>query len=171
MLEVDRNLYLLLEFNTIFMNKVLTAILVVAVIIVAVLLLTSNDAVAPGDDDNNATTTEEQTNVPDSSPQTVEVSFTDDGYSPRSITIDAGDTVRFVNNSDSNFWPASAVHPTHEVYDGTTLNEHCTAGDVAFDACGPLAPGDSWSFTFNKVGTWNYHDHRTPSFTGSVTVE
>jgi plastocyanin len=100
------------------------------------------------------------------------VTYTDAGYSPSTITIKKGETVTFVNQSSRSMWPASAVHPTHTVYSGTSLSKHCpdTTG-TAFDACKGFLPGESWSFKFDKVGTWKYHDHLNPSSTGTIGVE
>lgn len=100
------------------------------------------------------------------------VTYTDDGYSPAEITIQLGQTVRFINQSSGDMWPASAVHPTHEVYDGTTLREHCVDGaSDTFDACRGIAVGESYAFTFDKQGTWRYHDHLDASEFGSITVQ
>jgi len=92
--------------------------------------------------------------------------YSDDGYSPKEIAIGAGETVRFVNQSSIPFWPASAMHPTHAVYP-------TTGGCIGstFDACNPLPPGESFSFSFTEVGTWKYHDHLTVSNTGTVVVK
>jgi len=100
------------------------------------------------------------------------VTYTNSGYSPNTITIKKGETVTFKNQSSRSMWPASAVHPTHTVYSGTSLSEHCpdTTG-TAFDACKGFLPGQSWSFTFNKTGTWKYHDHLNPGATGTIVVE
>lgn len=99
----------------------------------------------------------------------VVISYTEEGYSPASVTISRGETVRFVNNAASEeTWPASAVHPTHSVY------PEKTAGDClgsAFDACRGLKPGESWEFTFNEAGEWRYHDHVHASKTGVVIVQ
>lgn len=91
--------------------------------------------------------------------------FTNEGYSPDTLTIKKGDQVIFVNQSDMDFWPASAIHPTHEVYPegGGCLGS-------AFDACDALTPGTSWAFTFNEVGEWKFHDHLSPNFTGTIIV-
>lgn len=103
-------------------------------------------------------------------PSTVEVMYTPQGFSPSVVTIAKGDTVRFVNESGSTMWVASAKHPTHTVYDGTALSEHCTASGASssFDQC---QAGDEYSFTFEKTGTWTYHDHVHPSNIGKVIVE
>lgn len=100
------------------------------------------------------------------------VTYTDSGYSPRTLKVKVGETVTFKNQSLQAMWPASDFHPTHRVYSGTSLQEHCpdTTG-TAFDACTEIQPGDSWSFTFNKQGTWKYHDHLSPSHTGTIIVE
>ena len=105
-------------------------------------------------------------------PKTVTVTFTSTGYKPKEITVNAGDTVQFLNQSSTNMWPASAMHPTHEVYDGTNLATHCATGATpSFDACKNIAAGGTYSFTFSKTGTWRYHDHSNTAFTGSVIVQ
>lgn len=97
--------------------------------------------------------------------KTVTVTFSDAGYSPSGVTIKKGDSVMFKNGSATETWPASAMHPTHAVYP-------TTGGCIGstFDACRGLAAGESWSFQFNEVGKWNYHDHLNPTKFGSVTV-
>ena len=98
--------------------------------------------------------------------------YTDNGFSPSPLTVKLGETVFFVNESSNPFWPASAMHPTHIVYSGTSLEEHCPdVANESFDACSPIAAGSSWSFTFNKIGSWNYHDHLNASHFGKVIVE
>src|SRR3990172_6433049 len=44
------------------------------------------------------------------------ITFTESGFAPSPLTIKAGETVKFVNNSESDFWLASAMHPTHKAY-------------------------------------------------------
>lgn len=51
--------------------------------------------------------------------------------------------------------------------DGTTHT--VTADEGAFDA-GSLAPGKSFSFTFDQAGTFAYHCKIHPRMTGKVTV-
>ena len=78
--------------------------------------------------------------------------------------------MRFVNESGGDMWVASAQHPTHKVYDGTSISEHCfTSGaDASFDQC---EAGNEYSFAFGKTGEWKYHDHVHPSKFGSIVVE
>lgn len=86
------------------------------------------------------------------------VQIEDDGFHPQTLTIDAGDTVEFENKSSDDAWPASNVHPTHLLYRG-------------FDAKKPLLPGDSYSFTFTKTGSWGYHNHLEPDVQGTIVVK
>lgn len=94
--------------------------------------------------------------------------YTANGFSPQEITVRRGATVTWRNQGGGNMWVGSAQHPTHVVYSGTTLAEHCDdAVDVSFDQCGN---GNSYSFTFDKVGTWGYHNHSNASHFGRVIV-
>lgn len=98
--------------------------------------------------------------------------YSDNGFSPSVLTVQAGEKVVFRSESSQPVWPASALHPTHAVYDGTNLDKHCAKGaGPAFDACRGIEPGGEWSFVFNKVGTWKYHDHLNASRTGTIVVE
>ncbi len=94
------------------------------------------------------------------------VEITANGFNPDSITISLGDTVSFVNQDVDGHWPASDVHPTHGNYP-----EAGGCIGSAFDACGGLAGGESYLFTFDEVGIWTYHDHVNPGLTGKVIVE
>ena len=80
-----------------------------------------------------------------------------EGYVPRDITIAAHDTIEFSTTEHVPFWPASNVHPTHRLYS-------------EFDPKEPIPPSETWSFTFDKVGEWRYHDHIAPFHTGVITV-
>jgi len=86
------------------------------------------------------------------------VKIEDDGFHPQTLTINSGDTVRWENKSSDDAWPASNVHPTHLLYPG-------------FDAKKPVLPGDSYSFTFTKTGTWGYHNHLEPDVQATIVVK
>lgn len=108
--------------------------------------------------------------APISEPQTPRsenaVVYSDNGYSPNTITVKAGAIVTFKNQSSQLMWTASAVHPTHRAYPTTG---GCLGS--AFDACKGIQPGDSWSFKFDIVGTWKYHNHLNAGDTGTIIVE
>ncbi|OGM95185.1 hypothetical protein A2524_03875 [Candidatus Wolfebacteria bacterium RIFOXYD12_FULL_48_21] len=85
------------------------------------------------------------------------VRYTSTGFSPAPLAVSAGDTVVFRNESTAGMWVASAPHPVHTDYPG-------------FDAMRPYAQGESYSFTFTRVGTWKYHNHLNPTHYGSIVV-
>lgn len=107
-----------------------------------------------------------------SAPMNVTVTYGPGGFSPQSVTVAKGGTVTWSAAPGADeLWVASNPHPTHEGYDGTTRDQHCAAGytgPVPFDQC---AVGTTYSFTFDKVGTWGYHNHGNHSDTGTVIVQ
>lgn len=106
-----------------------------------------------------------------SSPMLATITLSSSGFSPASITIAKGGTITWTNQSGSPMWVASAMHPTHVVYDNTDLEKHCAAGytgPTPFDQC---KPGTTYSFTFNEVGTWGYHNHSNASQFGKIIVK
>lgn len=80
-----------------------------------------------------------------------------DSFEPETLTIKKGATVEFKNMDSVARWPASNLHPTHTIY-------------PQFDPRQPIDPGQSWSFTFEKAGSWKYHDHLIPSIRGTIIV-
>ncbi|PIP86448.1 hypothetical protein COV42_00955 [Candidatus Campbellbacteria bacterium CG11_big_fil_rev_8_21_14_0_20_44_21] len=95
------------------------------------------------------------------------VSYTDTGFSPKEITIEKGEVVRFVNNSSGEMWVASAIHPTHALY--PTKGENDCLGS-SFDQCKATASGSFWEFTFDAEGEHGYHNHVKASDFGRVVV-
>lgn len=98
------------------------------------------------------------------------VAITAEGFSPKTLTVKAGTMVTFVNEDVNEHWPASAMHPTHMVYPGSGIQK-CGTGEAIFDACKGLAQGESFSFTFDEIGSWKYHDHLNVPLTGTIVVE
>lgn len=89
--------------------------------------------------------------------QQIVITIEEDGFHPRSIELEKGDTIVFINNDSQDHWPASNLHPTHTMY-------------AAFDPQKPLKSGESWSFIFEQEGTWFFHDHLYPKNGGKITV-
>lgn len=99
------------------------------------------------------------------------VTYAAAGFSPKEVTVKKGEAVIWTNVSDGGMQVASDSHPTHTGYDGTARKEHCATGaPLSFDECVTASAGGQWSFTFNKAGTWKYHNHANPLFGGTVTV-
>ena len=91
-------------------------------------------------------------------PSTWTVRYTPDGaFVPERLDIATGDEVVFVNDSAVPTWPASNIHPTHEI-----LPE--------FDPLEAIAPGGSWAFTFRRNGYWRYHTHIDAAETGLIVA-
>lgn len=99
-------------------------------------------------------------------PSEATVKITSSGFEPKTLTVKEGTTVTFVNEDSNKHWPASAMHPTHNVY---PESGGCIGSK--FDACKGLEQGESFSFTFNEKGSWNYHDHLRSSTWGTIIVE
>lgn len=107
-------------------------------------------------------------NVGTNAPMAATVTYDGKSFSPSMVTIKKGGTVTWVNNNGKDMWVASAQHPSHTAYSGTSRTEHCpdTSG-TAFDQC---AGDGNYSFKFDKVGTWAYHNHSAPTKFGKVIV-
>lgn len=102
--------------------------------------------------------------------KTVTVRYTRDGFFPATVTINKGDTIMFVDETGGGVWIASNPHPGHEGYDGTTRSEHCASGYTGPAPLDQCSAGTSYSFTFEKTGTWGYHNHRNYTETGTIAV-
>lgn len=92
------------------------------------------------------------------SPPKAIVIYDANGFSPNTITIKKGDTVIFQNKTGKPASVASGAHPTHLLY--PEFDQYKT------DQRGK----DEFRFTFEKVGTWKYHDHLNANMTGTVIV-
>lgn len=91
------------------------------------------------------------------SDQEVIITLTEDGFVPTEVVIQKGQKVTFKTVRGKLFWPASDLHPTHLIY-------------PEFDPQNPIGPDKTWSFKFDKVGQWRYHDHLFPYYQGVIKV-
>ncbi len=78
-------------------------------------------------------------------------------FEPDTITIKRGTQVVFESVGSESHWPASNLHPTHGIF-------------PEFDSKRRVAPGESWSFVFDRVGEWRFHDHLSPRMLGTIVV-
>jgi plastocyanin len=90
-------------------------------------------------------------------PSAPSIVYSDEGFTPDRLEIRLGQQVRFVNESQKPFWPASNIHPTHRIY-------------PEFDASQPIPSGETWAFTFDRAGFWRFHNHLAPQMSGLVVV-
>lgn len=131
--------------------------LVLGIVAAVIVLLAGGFYLLSNRDSGLVSPSPEPMPVPPVSTNLKTVHMTDTEYIPASLTINQNDTITFINRGSNNHWPASALHPTHQVY-------------PEFDPKAPIKPGDSWSFTFTKVGVWRWHDHLYPTINGTITV-
>src|SRR3989304_9724785 len=85
------------------------------------------------------------------------VVLTSDGFSPATMTIKAGTTVTWSNQSGSDATVDSNPHPVHTDYSPLNL--------------GSFPSGSTLFLTFDKAGTYGYHNHLGPPQTGSIVIQ
>jgi plastocyanin len=140
------------------MNSKLLIGLVAVVIIIVVAL------VALGGSKNESQPSETSSTVPTQAQSqqqqqvtTVTITADSSGFSPAQLTVKTGTRVIWTNKSGSDISVNSAEHPTHRLFRELNLGH---------------VPNDSnASVVFDKPGTYKYHNHYSPSQTGTVVVE
>lgn len=85
------------------------------------------------------------------------ITLTANGFSPTAFTIKAGETVTWENKSGKIATVDSDPHPMHTSYAPLNL--------------GRFSDGSTLTLTFEKVGTYNYHNHFNPSAWATITVQ
>lgn len=85
------------------------------------------------------------------------ISYTNSGFSPATLRVTPGTSVRFVNNS-SRGMRIVTENPESRFF--KELNQSKTVGK-----------GGTFDFTFLYVGTWNYNNQNNPTDRGLVIVE
>lgn len=90
--------------------------------------------------------------------KTVEVIYNGTVFTPQSVTVKKGTTVKFTNQSETKMWVASSPHPQHTDLPG-------------FDQLQGSDNGSSYEYTFEKSGSWKFHNHLNPKAFGTVVVE
>ena len=85
------------------------------------------------------------------------VRYTNTGYEPSILSVPVGTMVQFVNESDSDMWVASNEHPGHSIL-------------PTFDQFKSSPNGTTYTYVFDKIGSWPYHDHLKPAVVGIVKV-
>lgn len=85
------------------------------------------------------------------------VTLSASGFSPQSLTVKAGTKVTWSNQSGSNATVNSDPHPVHTAY--PTLN------------LGAFSNGGTLTLSFDKPGTYGYHNHLNPGQTGTIVVQ
>ncbi len=84
--------------------------------------------------------------------QAAVVTYTESGFSPSTITVKAGESITFRNESNSVMWVKSE-----------------TQG--GFDAGAGVAKGGVYTFKFSQAGTWTFTNNTHMQHQGTIVVE
>ena len=90
------------------------------------------------------------------------VSYTDSGFEPRTVTIKAGQSIRFTNNSS---------HPLRVARTQVAAAETTDCQPGSFDSCAALKPQEFWEFIFAKPGVVRFENVSDPTKTGTINVK
>lgn len=97
------------------------------------------------------------TSTPDTATVAGTISYNGSSFSPSSLTVKVGDTIKIANQSSTALSFNSNPHPVHT--DEPELN------------VGAIDAGQSKTFKVTKLGSWGYHNHLNPSQTGTIVVQ
>lgn len=84
------------------------------------------------------------------------ISYENTGFKPKTLTIQVGKSVRFINNSSK----AMLIYATDQkdrIY--SSLNQSKTVGK-----------GGIYNFMFTQTGVWSYYNYNNPTDTGIIIV-
>ena len=96
--------------------------------------------------------------------QDAKVEITDKGFQPQQIEVMAGQSVIWMNNATKEHTVTARAAAAPEQDDEKDKSK------AAFDS-GPIKPGGSFSFKFEKPGTYPYACSIHKTMTGSVVVK
>lgn len=143
------------------------ALIILAVVIVAGagFMLTREDKDADNNQTTNTSNTSPQPEPSATTPPPVEstdvesktITYTDDGFSPNTLTVNSGDTLTIRNTSSDSLQFDSDPHPQH------TANPELNVDLVE--------SGESKTFKVTAKGSHGYHNHLRSEHTGKITVE
>lgn len=101
------------------------------------------------------------------------VNYTNAGFDPKTLTVQKGTTIEWVNVSNKLMWVASDPHPSHTDLPG--FDERGVEGNQTILSTVPLASAhiapSEYLYTFETAGRWRYHNHLIPTDRGEIVVE
>ncbi len=104
---------------------------------------------------NQSTTSSTPTENPPAAGATI--TYTDNGFTPGTLTVKSGTEIKIVNSSSSSIQFSSDPHPEHT--DAPELNQDS------------LAPGASQTIKAGNPGTYGVHNHEDPTKTMTIIVQ
>lgn len=144
-------------------TAVLIIVIIVAIVVAGVVALTvnnnssSNNNSQPAANNSNQSSSSGADQSSTATPAAATITFDGNGFSPDTVTVKSGNTVAIKNASSQDISFNSDPHPVHT--DDTDLN------------VGIVSPGDTKTFVVTKTGSFGYHDHLDPSFTGNIVIQ
>lgn len=147
------------------MNRTILATIIAVLVMGGGFLLlnkSNDDKVANSTTSNTTqdTQTPASTDTPDTKndQQTLAtITYTDNGFSEKTVTVKSGDTVTVTNTSGRSLQFASDPHPQHT--DNADIN------------VGIISAGQSMTFVANTKGTFGFHNHINANHIGKITVQ
>ena len=141
------------------MNKFIYGALIIVLLAVGGYMLVSN---SNGTNQPEVTTPRQAQQQPEESDteqkrEEAIITFENGRFTPETLTVKAGTKVLVKNQSDMTIQFDSNPHPAHT--DNREMNI-----DI-------IRAGSSKSFVATRKGTFGYHDHLNPQFTGTLIVE
>jgi plastocyanin len=137
------------------MRKLIVLIAVIAIAVVAWLVLGNKNSPSTSYTPSSSSSSQSSTSNSNSSSNTAtatdKVTIANFAFSPVSITVKKGTQVTWTNQDSTS----------HTVTENDGKNG---------PSAPPLNQGQTYSFTFNEVGTFRYHCSIHPEMTGTVTV-
>lgn len=128
-------------------NKLIILLLIVIVVIIGIFIF-------PRHPSSPHTTYR----VPKALPKEAVVTLTDNGFSPKEITVHSGEAVRWINNSTQNKASVNSDdYPTNKKYPELNLGE--------------FQKGSTLVHIFQKPGTYTYNDYFHHTWGGTIVVQ
>jgi len=139
-------------------NTIYTIAGVLILIIVVAVVYMRRYLSLTGANSTGTTLSQQEQGVGTTSPQAnMAVNITAGGFTPQTLAIKSGTTVTWTNTSGGDVSINSDPHPTHTLYPPLNL--------------GRVSDGGSVSLTFNKAGSYGYHNHLNPAQKGTIVVQ
>lgn len=133
------------------MKAKILGVIVLTIILVGGYYIVRSYGENSSQDNTNQTQSQDATNEPGV------IIFDGASFSPQTLTVQSGETVTIRNTSSQVLEFDSDPHPAHT--DNTELN------------VGVVRPGESQTFTVDRVGTYGYHDHLDSRISAELIVE